>query len=135
MSSSPVNETSRSVGDEKGNQRATRDAWVTLEVEPEEAQQLALAASRGELHLALRARDDFEMLTPSKPLVANALLGLTPPVQQAQERRLERKRAAVAPPPPVQPAHVTDELRGGARTTGQYDAEGNLMGDAKGGHR
>lgn len=66
--------------------------YVTLEVEPAEAEEIALASTRGQLHLALRARDDFRMLDPGSPLVTNALLGLPDHVQEAQEQRLSRKR-------------------------------------------
>lgn len=74
----------------------SRELWVTLEVTPPEAQQLALASARGQLHLALRHHEDFELLESGKPLVSNALVGLPPPVVRAQQRRLE-KRAAEAP--------------------------------------
>lgn len=77
--------------------RERREVFVTLEVEPEEAEQLALAAARGRIHLSLRAVGDLEARNLGEPLVANALVGLPPPVKKAQTRRLARKRAT--PPP------------------------------------
>lgn len=136
VSRSPVEEE----GDRKGPEKATtdrepgptRESWVTLEVEPEEAEQLALGASRGQLHLSLRARDDFQMLANDKPLVTNALVGLSPPVQAAQEKRLERKRKILTrtvpgPPSPPSPVHTTEVIRSGEVTTERFDASGNRI--------
>lgn len=134
VSRSPVEEEGdrRAEDDARAEAQPGRESWVTLEVEPEEAEQLALGAARGQLHLSLRARDDFEMLAPGKPLVTNALVGLPPPVQAAQEKRLERKRKLYRPPaptsggpPPV--VHTTDVIRSGEVTTERYDDAGNRV--------
>jgi pilus assembly protein CpaB len=109
--------------------RASREDWVTLEVEPSEAEQLAMAAARGQLHLTLRAEDDFELFDVGQPLVTNALVGLPMPVKTVQAKRLARKRAAVEPTPPT---HVTDVIRGGELTTETFDEEGNRVEPAKG---
>jgi pilus assembly protein CpaB len=129
-------------GPEMSEASRARESWVTLEVEPEEAEQLALAAARGQLHMSLRARDDFEMMAAGKPLVTNALLGLPPPVQAAQAKRLERKRAIVAratpraaptpAPAAPAPAHTTEVIRGTKSTTEQFDAEGYRITPSKG---
>ncbi len=106
-----------------------RDVFVTLEVEPAEAEEVALAASRGQIELALRARDDFAQLGQDGPLITNALLGLPQPVVQAQERRLERKRsnAVRIAPAPVAPGQSMEIIRGGQTTIEQYDAEGHRI--------
>lgn len=109
-----------------------RDVFVTLEVEPAEAEQVALASSRGQIELALRARDDFDQLQQDGPLITNALLGLPEPVVQAQERRLERKRSnavriAPAPPADATPTQSMDIIRGGQTTVEQFDADGNRI--------
>lgn len=102
-----------------------RELYVTLEVEPAKAEGLALATARGQVHLTLRAQDDYEMLEPSGPLVANALVGLPVPVAQAQARRLERKKDVSTL---VQQAVETTELiRGRSVTVEEYDAEGRLI--------
>ncbi len=113
-----------------GQERAhERDVFVTLEVEPAEAEEVALAASRGQIELALRARDDFAQLGQDGPLITNALLGLPQPVVQAQERRLERKRsnAVRIAPAPVAPGQSMEIIRGGQSTIEQYDAEGHRI--------
>lgn len=102
-----------------------RELFVTLEVEPAEAEGLALATSRGSIHLSLRAQDDYAMLDSTGPLVTNALVGLPVPVAQAQARRLERKRDVSTL---VQQAVETTELiRGRSVTVEEYDADGRLI--------
>jgi|JI10StandDraft_1071094.scaffolds.fasta_scaffold284705_2 Flp pilus assembly protein CpaB len=111
---------------------AARETWVTLEVGPEEAEHLALGTARGQLHLTLRGRGDFEMMDPGTPLVTNALVGLPPPVVKVQATRLARQKSAAPPRPPappaaVLPATVTETIRGGKITTEQFDAAGNRI--------
>lgn len=110
--------------------RPPRETWVTLEVEPQEAEHLALASARGELHLSLRARDDYELLDPGKPLVTNALIGLPPPVVHA-ERRIREFRSSsnvvTAPKDNPSAAHVTDMIRGREVVMEQYDEAGMVL--------
>lgn len=114
----------------EGPDRGSREEWVTLEVEPGEAESLAMAAARGQLHLTLRARDDFELFDVGEPLVTNALVGLPMPVKTVQAKRLARKRAEAAPTPP---STITDVIRGGEVTTETFDKAGNRIEPAKGG--
>lgn len=138
VSRSPVEEEKDKKGDaERDASQPSRESWVTLEVEPAEAEELALAAARGQLHLSLRARDDFELVATNKPLVTNALVGLSEPVKAAQEKRLERKREYITrvvykqappsapPPPPV--VHTTEIIRSGEVTTERFDDQGNRL--------
>lgn len=107
----------------EGRQDA-RDIFVTLEVQPAEAEEVALAASRGQLHLALRHVEDLDMLDPGTPLVANALVGLPTSVRGATEARLQRKRtnARLATPSAAPPELTTTEvIRGNRVTIEQYD--------------
>lgn len=112
--------------DEEGERgRVAREFFVTLEVEPAEAEELALASARGEIHLSMRAADDFQMLEPGTPLVTNALVGLPAHVQEAQARRLTRKRQAVTTPAPAEPTGTTTEvIRGGKVSVEQFNEQG-----------
>ncbi len=106
---------------DKAKRRPPREIFVTLEVAPAEAEQLALATSRGEVHLSLRAPDDFDLIEASEPLVTNALLGLPAKVVKAQSRRLSGKRTASA----SEVAHVTEIIRGKGVTVEAFDSEGD----------
>ena len=63
----------------------------TLEVTPEEGEQLALAASEGKLHFALRNVTDHETVLTKGATVAKALSSFRPPVPP----QVRRSRAAV----------------------------------------
>jgi pilus assembly protein CpaB len=136
--------------DKKNKQQTPRETWITLEVEPAEAEHLALATARGTLHLSLRGRDDFELLDPGSPLVTNALVGLPEPVASAQAERLARKQATVAPrssaqaapitpaaPPPAPGAsgHTVEQIRGDELSTEVFDDQGNRVAPVKSGRR
>lgn len=102
-----------------------REAFVTLEVDPAEAEQLALASLRGQIVLSLRSLDDFDLLDPGGPLVTNALMGITPPVVKAQEKRLERKRVVAQR---VEPDRTSiDVHRGQRHSVEEFDAEGRHL--------
>lgn len=120
---------------QEGRQDA-RDIFVTLEVQPAEAEELALSSTRGQIHLALRATDDFEILEAGTPLVTNALLGIPPRVAEAQKERIERKRTVAriaAPPPPADaPPQRIEVIRGGKVTTEQFNEQGEHLAPAKG---
>lgn len=144
-----VNYTPEEEVDEKKKQQTPRETWITLEVEPAEAEHLALATARGTLHLSLRGRDDFELLDPGSPLVTNALVGLPEPVASAQAERLARKQATVAqrpsaatpavdappPPPPAAGGHTVEQIRGDEFSTEVFDEQGNRVAPVKSGRR
>jgi pilus assembly protein CpaB len=103
--------------------RKSREVYVTLEVRPAEAEQLAMATSRGEVHISLRALDDFERVAESGPLVTNRLMGLPERVARAQERKVARVTGAPAPKA-VEAAHTTEIIRGAQTTVEQFDKDG-----------
>jgi pilus assembly protein CpaB len=93
----------------KNDNRNNRKILVTLEVMPDEAEKLALSASRGDLHLTLRGAQDDQILPDHGPLVTNALVGLKSfgasdaaatrrKEVQAQARKAPSKTAAPAEP-------------------------------------
>lgn len=103
----------------RADQRQERPILVTLEVEPAEAEGLALAVSRGQIRLSLRAQGDLEVLESRGPLVTNALLGVPAPVRTAQQRRIVRKREVEA-----RQEQITMEIiRGRHRTVEQVEGE------------
>lgn len=106
--------------DEAKRAQNARQVYVTLEVEPEEAAQLALATARGQLHLALRAPGDFAFIENAEPLVTNALVGLPAPVAAAQARRLRRRRDPI----PHKPDSV-QVIRGDQAVTEYFDGTGS----------
>ncbi len=96
---------------------------ATLMVDTEEAERLALGASKGQLLLALRSAVDSELVETSgiapPVLLASDTPAPPPPARTEPPRRArERVRVAkkVAPPPPEnqapKPEHVVEILRG-----------------------
>ncbi len=100
--------------------RPIRASTVTLEVTPQEAEQLAIAVSQGKIQLVLRGYGDPDSVrTPganSSEVLAQLRAGRTvQPVSKPVSRSRPVRRAADPPPPPVarvveQPA-VPDSLR------------------------
>lgn len=95
-----------------------RELYATLEVEPEEAEKLAMATTRGDVYLSLRPRNDFDLLENNRPLVTNALVGIDARPSPARAERLQRRRVAlvVAPPPPEPPPGSAAEVISGSTT-------------------
>lgn len=118
-----------------GPQRgAPRELLATLEVEPDEAEKLAMATSRGEIYLSLRARDDFDLLPQEDPLVTNALVGISAAPSPAREQRVAarkasyRKPVATVPAPTPTPVGSNAEvISGSERTVESFDAQGQRI--------
>jgi pilus assembly protein CpaB len=111
-----------------------RELLATLEVEPDEAEKLAMATSRGDIYLSLRARDDFDLLAQDEPLVTNALVGISAAPSPAREQRVAarkasyRKPVAVTPTPTPTPVGSNAEvISGSQRTVESFDAEGKRI--------
>ncbi len=104
-----VGDTTVPGGEEKKKSRSSRGKSsrrripVTLELTLEEAEKLALASSRGDLHLVLRSDIDIILQDTNGPVNTNALLGVAS--NDADKTREVRARAAArvrrpAPKPP-----------------------------------
>lgn len=107
----------------------SREVFATLEVEPDEAEKLAMATSRGDVYLSLRPRNDFDLVVEDKPLVTNALVGIDArPSPARTERVARRKAAAVAAPPPGSQAEV---ISGSSTTIEHFNAEGERIVEPK----
>jgi Flp pilus assembly protein CpaB len=92
-------------------ERASSTDVITLEVTPEEAEKLAMAAVEGRIQLALRNFNDTENVSTSGVTIAS-LLGSSPhhgfvkETKGAPPKETEAKKP-VSPPPPPPP--VTEE--------------------------
>lgn len=110
--------------------KQNRKILVTIEVMPDEAEKLALAASRGELHMTLRGAQDEEILPDHGPLVTNALLGLSS-FGASDDAAVRRKEVQSRPRPakPEAPAatSTTVVIQGDSTTTVGYDEKGNKI--------
>lgn len=120
---------------EKAASSRPREVYATLEVEPAEAEKIAMASTRGDLYLSLRPRDDFELSYDKTPLVTNAMVGISAEPSPTRAIRLEKlKVAAPTRPPPAAPLGPnTEVISGGARTVEHFDATtGRIVSPEKG---
>lgn len=102
-----------------------RDVFATLEVEPEEAEKIAMATSRGDLYLSLRPLDDFALAPVGAPLVTNSLVGIDAKPAPARVERLQRLHAAVAKSEPASPpGHEAEVITGSSTRMERFDADG-----------
>lgn len=90
--SDSMNPTAPAAADSKAKKSTTqstgrRKTPVTLELTLEESEKLALAVSRGDIHLVLRSDVDIDTMETTAPITTNVMLGVA--------------EAAEAPPPPV----------------------------------
>ncbi len=94
-----------------------RRNYVTLEVDVEQAERLALASARGELHLALRSDIDLETLADRGPLVTNDMVGLPEPRPRARTRK-----------PKVE---TTEVITGDTIVIEQFDKSGRKVSETR----
>lgn len=107
------------------NAARPRDVYATLEVEPEEAEKIAMATSRGELYLSLRALDDFVLAPITAPLVTNSLVGIDAKPAPARVERLQRLKAEVTRATPVADAsHEAEVITGSSTRMERFEADG-----------
>jgi len=102
----------------KGKKKKQKPS-VTLEVTPQEAEKLALASSRGDLHLVLRSEiDDYVVDDEGSVLDTNALLGVKKTPPKAAPRSSRPKT------PKTQTAEV---IQGTDTTTVGFDSSGQKV--------
>lgn len=78
--------------EQKGEDKETSSVDVyTLEMEPKDAEKLALAATRGTLHFALRNPADTESIKTKGTNVPDTLSSLTPPPPKSRAAKPETK--------------------------------------------
>lgn len=85
-----------------------------------------MATARGEIHLSLRGRNDFDLLEQTAPLITNTLVGISAEPSPTRTTRIARRRAAVAPPNPTQ-----EVVSGGTSTVVTFDESGRQVESAK----
>jgi pilus assembly protein CpaB len=104
----------------KQKKRSRQRPSVTLEVTPEEAQRLALAVSKGDLHLVLRSDVDKVQQESEGPLATDALLGI-----KKEEVKASKPRRSSRPKPTT---NVQAEvIEGDASTSVEFDSAGNKV--------
>jgi pilus assembly protein CpaB len=111
----------------KGSGTARAKPTVTLEVTPEEAQKLALATAKGDVHLALRSNIDSQVL-PTKRVTAKDIIGYDP-IEVAVVTTRAARRPRVDKPPQQESGAVVDVITGGQRTQVSLDADGNVTSE------
>lgn len=106
-----------------------RRPTVTLELTAEEAEELALASSRGDLHLILRSDRDNLQKVAGEAVTTNSMIGLKPAGFKTPTK--STRRSAPAAPAATSNAEV---IQGGQTTSVQFDANGNRI-EPTGGRR
>lgn len=107
-----------------------RQVYVTLEVDPYEAEKVALASARGELVLSLRhAEDDVLLEQTEGPLVTNALVGLTDQRKKtaAPARRSRRARVVKSEEPEQAPTQKAEVVSGSKVSVEEFDDDGQRV--------
>lgn len=126
-----------SLGGERGDDDKKKSASrsrsrpsVTLELTLEEAEKLALASSKGEIHLVLRNDIDITQITTAAPLTSASLIGYTPPQQapKPEANRVGNGRQSTKPKETDASQTTSVEIIGDDRpNTVQYDENGNKI--------
>ncbi len=99
-------------GKDRGASGRPREVYATLEVEPDEAEKVAMATSRGDLYLSLRAPEDYDLVLDEAPLITNALVGIAAKPSPARASRLEKRKAQKSAPPAVNFGPQTEVISG-----------------------
>ncbi len=108
--------------DKKKKSRRREKPSVTLQVTPLEAEKLALASSKGDLHLVLRSEvDDYVVDNEGSVLDTNALLGV--------KKKQDAPKASTKAKPKTQQAEV---IQGTNSTTVGFDSSGQKIQGAEG---
>lgn len=96
---------------------------TTLEVTLEEAEKLALASSKGDLHLVLRSDVDITQVEDHGPMVISNIIGLAPTDDKGKAkpvRRIPRKSDEG-------PKTTVEVIQGSDVKSEQFDAQGNKI--------
>lgn len=131
---SPTVKAEKDAADKKSGRRRRGRPTVTLELTLEESEKVALAASRGDIHLVLRSDIDITQEETTGPLNTNALIGFEPAAAPATASRGRgRGRSKKAPPPPNT---VTAEvIEGGSTTSVEFDESGTKVDESSNNRR
>lgn len=109
----------------KGNTQRNLKPSITLEVTPDEAEQLALATSQGDVHVTLRTDTDFTQIDSNSVTTAARIIGLQPETsantEDAPPPQIARPQATPAPTPTAPSAEV---ISGSDATQVTFGSEG-----------
>lgn len=94
---------------------------VTLEVTLEEAEKLALASSKGDLHMVLRSDVDISPVETTGVVNISDVMGL----DKKETKTVKRIRRTA--PAETAPATTVDVISGSQRNQEKFDAEGNKI--------
>ncbi len=111
--------------DEVEDEGRRRHVFVTLEVDPYEAEKVALASARGELVLSLRHAEDQQLIEQEGPLVTNALVGLSDQRKAAKSVRRSRRARVVKPEAP--PTETAEIVSGSKVSVEEFDESGKRV--------
>ncbi len=99
---------------------------VTMDVSPQQAEELAIASTQGRLQLVLRRAGDKEMVKTHGANVTKVISGIQPSVPKiakAVKKPMAEKVEEKPAPPPPPPPHVVEVIKGTSRTTEQFKAQ------------
>ena len=117
----------------KSRSRRRGRPTVTLELTLEEAEKVALAVSRGDIHLVLRSDIDITQEDTTGPLSTNGLLGLKDGTLTTTPRR--RSGSVRATPPPAARTVTAEVIEGADTTSVQFDESGAKVDESQNSRR
>jgi pilus assembly protein CpaB len=121
-----------SLGGNEGKEKETKDSKkgesakklkpsITVELTPDEAEKLALAQSRGEIHVVLRSDIDILQIDSQGMTTTDKLIGYDAKVPAPVDPIRRRSDPTPAPPPALPTAEV---IQGGTKTQVEFGTDG-----------
>lgn len=95
---------------------------ITVEVTPEEAEKLALAMTRGEIHVVLRSDIDILQIDSQGLTTTSQLIGFE--AEQKAPDPMPRRRKDAAPAAPAAVAPKAEVIQGASKTEVSFGADG-----------
>ena len=112
---------------ERAGRTRTRPS-VTLELTPEESERLALAVSKGDLHLVLRSDIDKVTSEAGQPLNTTSMLGMVAPPPPPPTAAASRSGGGSTTPATTNPSYSTAEVIEGSQSTSvKLNASGEVV--------
>lgn len=100
---------------------------VTMDVSPQQAEELAIASTQGKLQLILRRAGDKEMIKTPGANITKVISGIQPAAPMAVAKATKKKpvveKVEETPAPPPPPPHTVEVIKGTSRTVEQFKAQ------------
>lgn len=109
----------------RGSTQRRQRPSVTLEVTLDEAEKLALASSKGDLHLVLRSDVDISPVENNGVVMINDVMGIDKEEKTKTVRRIVRQTTE------PKATDVVEVIQGSDRTQEEFDAQGNKIESGK----